>query len=157
MQAQGSLPVDQRPFTGTLDCYQKTIAEGGIKRLWLGVGPNVLRNSIINAAELASYDQYKEILVNTFGFADAAPVQLFCAAACGITAVICGSPVDVLKTRMMNIKEGESASIPGMVMNMLKKEGPTAFYKGFTANCMRLGSWTTVMFGTFEQIKNYFD
>jgi len=53
----------------------------------------------------------------------------------------------------MNRKAHESASIPGMVMSMLKNEGPLAFYKGFTANCMRLGSWTSVMFVTFEQIR----
>ena len=31
--------------------------EEGLKGLWRGVGPNVARNAIINAAELASYDQ----------------------------------------------------------------------------------------------------
>jgi len=31
--------------------------EEGVANLWRGVGPNVARNAIINAAELASYDQ----------------------------------------------------------------------------------------------------
>ena len=31
--------------------------EEGVVNLWRGVGPNVARNAIINAAELASYDQ----------------------------------------------------------------------------------------------------
>lgn len=29
--------------------------------LWTGVGPNIARNAIINAAELASYDQIKQV------------------------------------------------------------------------------------------------
>ena len=29
----------------------------GLAGLWKGVGPNIARNAIINAAELASYDQ----------------------------------------------------------------------------------------------------
>ena len=29
--------------------------------LWTGIGPNIARNSIINAAELASYDQVKQV------------------------------------------------------------------------------------------------
>ena len=37
---------------------------------------------------------------------------------------------------------------------MVAKEGPLAFYKGFTANFMRLGSWNVVMFVALEQIKN---
>lgn len=31
--------------------------EEGIAGLWKGLGPNIGRNAIINAAELASYDQ----------------------------------------------------------------------------------------------------
>lgn len=31
--------------------------EEGLKGLWKGIGPNVARNAIVNAAELASYDQ----------------------------------------------------------------------------------------------------
>ena len=45
-----------RQFTGSIDCYKKIVAEGGVSALWTGWGPNVMRNSIINAAELASYD-----------------------------------------------------------------------------------------------------
>lgn len=30
--------------------------------LWTGLGPNVARNAIINAAELASYDQVKQVV-----------------------------------------------------------------------------------------------
>ena len=33
------------------------LREEGLKGLWKGIGPNVARNAIVNAAELASYDQ----------------------------------------------------------------------------------------------------
>lgn len=36
--------------------------EEGMAGLWKGVGPNVARNAIINAAELASYDQVRPLL-----------------------------------------------------------------------------------------------
>jgi len=39
-----------------MDCYSKIVAEKGVTGLWIGVVPNIMRNSIINAAELASYD-----------------------------------------------------------------------------------------------------
>ncbi len=42
-----------------MDCYSKIVAEKGVGGLWIGVVPNIMRNSIINAAELASYDQFK--------------------------------------------------------------------------------------------------
>jgi solute carrier family 25 uncoupling protein 8/9 len=39
-----------------MDCYSKIFKADGLKGLWVGYGPNVLRNSIINAAEIATYD-----------------------------------------------------------------------------------------------------
>jgi solute carrier family 25 uncoupling protein 8/9 len=56
LQAQGRLPVEQRPYKGSMDCYKKIIAEKGLPGLWVGIAPNIMRNSIINAAEIASYD-----------------------------------------------------------------------------------------------------
>lgn len=35
------------------------LREEGLLGLWKGLGPNVGRNAIINAAELASYDQVR--------------------------------------------------------------------------------------------------
>jgi solute carrier family 25 uncoupling protein 8/9 len=46
-------------YKGAADCYAKIIAKDGIAGLWTGVGPNIARNAIINAAELATYDQVK--------------------------------------------------------------------------------------------------
>lgn len=39
---------------------------------------------------------------------------------------------------------------------IFKNEGPMAFYKGFVPNFVRLGSWVTVMFVSYEQIKANF-
>ena len=158
MQAQGRLPVDQRPYTNSMDCYRKIAAVNGVSGLWVGVVPNIMRNSIINASELASYDQFKQIATQTLGMnADATMTHIFCAFSAGFVAVCCGSPVDVLKTRLMNATPGQPTGLVSIVGHMLAKEGPLAFYKGFQANFLRLGSWNVVMFLTLEKIKLYFD
>jgi len=58
MQGQGVDVLEGRPkkYSGTLDCYMKCYQEGGIGKLWTGWSPNVVRNSVMNAAELAAYD-----------------------------------------------------------------------------------------------------
>jgi solute carrier family 25 uncoupling protein 8/9 len=60
LQSQrGADPSAPKLYNGTLDCYRKTYAASGIAGFWTGIIPNILRNSVINAAEIASYDQYK--------------------------------------------------------------------------------------------------
>ena len=90
-----------------------------------------MRNSIINAAEIASYDQFKQVALQDFGMRDALHTQLGCAFGAGFVASIVGSPVCVLKTRIMNLKAGQSTF--QMIHTMVSNEGLGAFYKGYTA------------------------
>jgi len=76
-----------------------------------------------------------------------------CALGAGFVAVCFGSPVDVLKTRLMNATPGQPTGPFGLIAHMFKNEGPKAFYKGFTVNFMRIGSWNVGMFLILEQIK----
>lgn len=158
MQAQGRLPPAERPYSGSLDCYSKIISEKGVTGLWVGVLPNMLRNSVINAAELASYDQFKQIAVQSIGMDPTSKfTHTVCAFGAGFVAVCFGSPVDVLKTRIMNATPGQNSGVFGLIGEMLSKEGPIAFYKGFVVNFLRIGSWNVAMFLILEQIKAQFD
>jgi solute carrier family 25 uncoupling protein 8/9 len=69
--------------------------------LWKGLGPNIARNAIINAAELASYDQIKVSLLETGWFKDNVLTHLVAGLGAGFFAVCVGSPVDVVKSRVM--------------------------------------------------------
>lgn len=140
-------------YNGTFDTYGKLIKEGGVKNLWTGWGPNVMRNSIINAAELASYDQFKQMFLGMGLLKDGIPCHLTCASLAGLAACIFGSPVDVLKTRVMNAEAGKYSGPLDCAYQTLKQEGPSAFYKGFVPNAARLALWNCVMFLTLEQVK----
>jgi solute carrier family 25 uncoupling protein 8/9 len=76
-----------------------------------------------------------------------------CAFGAGFVAVCFGSPMDVIKTRLMNKTPGQATSFFRIIPEVLFKEGPLAFYKGFQANFLRLGSWNVAMFVALEQIK----
>jgi solute carrier family 25 uncoupling protein 8/9 len=125
-------------------------AEGGIPNFWTGWGPNVARNSIINAAELASYDQYKEMMLKYGILKDGILCHLTCASLAGFNAVCVGSPVDVLKTKMMNAPIGTYKSPMDCIMQTFKGEGIAGFYKGFGPNLGRLASFNCVCFLAFE-------
>lgn len=61
LQADGKANTVKRSYSGALNAYATIIRQEGIGALWTGLGPNVARNAIINAAELASYDQFKQL------------------------------------------------------------------------------------------------
>ena len=61
---------------------------------------------------------------------DSIPCHLVSSSIAGFTATVVGSPVDVLKTRIMNAKPGEYNGVIDCVVKTFK-EGPMAFYKGF--------------------------
>ena len=50
----GSTP---KKYPSAFAAYAIIARQEGVAGLWTGVGPNIGRNAIINAAELASYDQ----------------------------------------------------------------------------------------------------
>jgi len=127
----------------------------GAAGLWKGLAPNVVRNATINAAELATYDQFKQIIVDWTPLDDTQTATHWCAAlAAGFLAVVIGSPIDVVKTRIMNAAKGqEYANMFQAFYQIGRNEGPLAFYQGFWPNFARLGSWSIVMFLSYEQIK----
>jgi len=154
LQAEGNLPpgVPKR-YNGVMDAYRKIIATEGPKGLWVGLVPNIARNSIINATELATFDEAKQQILKTGLMKDNIFCHFAASAIAGCAAVLVGSPVDVLKTRVMNAPKG--TGVMETVVNTLKQEGPLAFYKGVTANAWRIVSWNIVMFVCLQQSRAY--
>ncbi|KAM9853219.1 dicarboxylate carrier UCP2-like isoform 2-T2 [Aulostomus maculatus] len=115
--------------------------------------PNITRNAIVNCSELVTYDIIKEFILKYRLMTDNMPCHFTAAFAAGFCTTVVASPVDVVKTRFMNSGRGQYSGAINCALTMLMKEGPTAFYKGFMASFLRLGSWNIVMFVSYEQIK----
>ncbi|XP_020215500.1 mitochondrial uncoupling protein 1 isoform X2 [Cajanus cajan] len=93
LQAEGKLTHGvPRRYSGSLNAYS-TIE--GVQALWTGLGPNIARNAIINAAELASCDQVKQTILKIPGFTDNVVTHLLAGLGAGFFAVCIGSPVDM--------------------------------------------------------------
>ncbi|THG17341.1 hypothetical protein TEA_018320 [Camellia sinensis var. sinensis] len=153
LQAEGKLPPGvPRRYSGALNAYSTIVRQEGVGALWTGIGPNIARNAIINAAELASYDQVKQTILKIPGFTDNVFTHLLSGLGAGFFAVCIGSPVDVVKSRMMGDSSAYKSTLDCFVKT-LKNDGPFAFYKGFIPNFGRLGSWNVIMFLTLEQTR----
>ncbi|XP_022642314.1 mitochondrial uncoupling protein 2 isoform X2 [Vigna radiata var. radiata] len=153
LQSEGHLPSGvPRRYSGAIDAYLTILKQEGIGALWTGLGPNIARNAIINAAELASYDKVKRV-ITLLGFMDNVYTHLLAGLGAGLFAVFIGSPVDVVKSRMMG--DSTYKNTFDCFLKTLLNEGFLAFYKGFLPNFGRVGAWNVIMFLTFEQAKRF--
>jgi hypothetical protein len=137
----------------------RTFRAEGIRGLWQGVIPNMQRAYIVNAAELAAYDQAKMVLVHSLGFnPDKASTHLLSAMISGVFAALCSQPVDLVKNRLMNQPGGPGVTplYTGMIdcfVKVARQEGIFSLYKGLSANMARIGIWCVCMFTSYEQLR----
>ena len=140
-------------YPSAMAAYRMIAKEEGIAGLWTGVVPNITRNSVINATELATYDQVKQMLLASKLVDDNVFCHILSGLGAGLCACIVGSPVDVVKSRVMGDSVGMYSGTVDCFVKTLKNDGIMAFYKGFIPNFTRLGSWNVAMFLTLEQVK----
>jgi len=86
---------------------------------------------------------------------DGVPLHLLCACGAGLTAAFFGSPVEVIKTRIMTSNPGFYSGPIDCAIKTVKNEGYSALYKGIVPYAVRQMSWICVMFLTLEQLKKH--
>ncbi|CAN4126766.1 unnamed protein product [Withania somnifera] len=159
MQADGRLPLaERRNYKSVVDAITQMSKSEGVTSLWRGSSLTVNRAMLVTASQLASYDQFKEIILEKGLMKDGLGTHVTASFAAGFVAAVVSNPVDVIKTRVMNMKVGPGMAPPyngalDCAMKTIKAEGPMALYKGFIPTISRQGPFTIVLFVTLEQVR----
>uniref|UniRef100_A0A803MCI3 Uncharacterized protein n=2 Tax=Chenopodium quinoa TaxID=63459 RepID=A0A803MCI3_CHEQI len=159
MQADGRLPPSQRRnYKSVVEAIQRMVKDEGITSLWRGSSLTVNRAMLVTASQLASYDQIKESIIDRGVMKDGLGTHVTASFAAGFVAAVVSNPVDVIKTRVMNMKvaSGETAPYNGALdcaLKTVRSEGIMALYKGFIPTISRQGPFTVVLFVTLEQVR----
>lgn len=126
----------------------------GLIGFWAGLRPNVVRCFLVNAAELGTYDQAKNLLINYRIVIDGLLAHVGASGVAGIVSALTSTPVDVIKTRIMNQagKMCKYTSVKDAMIKVTKTEGFFTLYKGFIPICIRKVLWCSMFFVTYEQI-----
>ncbi|KAL1919692.1 uncharacterized protein VTP21DRAFT_1623 [Calcarisporiella thermophila] len=153
MQNDGNLPKHlQRSYRNALDGLYRIAKEESIVEFARGLGPNIVRATLMTASQLVSYDVFKALLLQQVGLKDNVWTHFGASSMAGLVATTVCSPFDVVKTRIMNAsKDGRSAL--DVFKLTLRHEGVSAFFKGWTPAFIRLGPHTIVTFMVYEQLK----
>ncbi|WZZ27744.1 hypothetical protein YC2023_011145 [Brassica napus] len=126
MQADGRLPVvDRRNYKSVLDAIAQMVRGEGVTLLWRGSSMTINRAMLVTASQLATF-------------------------AAGFVASVASNPVDVIKTRVMNMKVEAGKTVPykGAVdcaLKTVRAVGIIALYKGFLPTVSRQAPFTMIM------------
>lgn len=159
MQADGRLPPAQRRnYKSVIDAISQMARNEGVASLWRGSSLTVNRAMLVTASQLASYDQIKETILDKGLMRDGLGTHVTASFAAGFVAAVVSNPVDVIKTRVMNMKVEPGMAPPysgaiDCVVKTVRSEGPMALYKGFIPTISRQGPFTVVLFVTLEQVR----
>lgn len=163
MQADGRLPISQRRnYKSVVDAISQMSKNEGVSSLWRGSSLTVNRAMLVTASQLASYDQFKEMILEKDLMKDGIGTHVTASFAAGFVASVVSNPVDVIKTRVMNMKVEAGAAEPpysgaiDCAMKSVRAEGAMALYKGFIPTISRQGPFTVVLFVTLEQVRKLF-
>lgn len=160
MQADGRLPFhERRNYASVADALFQMVQTEGFGSLWRGSLPTVQRAMVVTAAQLASYDHFKESLLASKVMDDGFATHFAASFLAGLVASIVSNPVDVVKTRIQNMKVLPGLPPPYLgsldcALKTIQGEGPFALYKGFVPNVTRQGPFTITLFVTLEQIRH---
>ncbi|CAH1101493.1 unnamed protein product [Psylliodes chrysocephalus] len=156
LQNDMRIPKDQRRnYKHAFDGLYQVIKTEGLPRLFTGSSTASMRAGVLTVGQIAVYDQSKFLLLRSGMFQDNVVTHLAASFIAGIAVTIMTQPLDVLKTRLMNAKEGEFAGITQCVV-YTSKEGPLAFYKGTIPAAVRNIPNTVITFIIYEQMTKYF-
>ncbi|GAV59243.1 Mito_carr domain-containing protein, partial [Cephalotus follicularis] len=159
MQADGRLPLaERRNYKSVVDAITRMAKQEGVTSLWRGSSLTVNRAMLVTASQLASYDEIKEKILKKGLMKDGLGTHVTASFAAGFVAAVASNPVDVIKTRVMNMKveKGNAPPYKGALdcaLKTVRAEGPMALYKGFIPTISRQGPFTVVLFVTLEQVR----
>ncbi|CAJ1940237.1 unnamed protein product [Sphenostylis stenocarpa] len=159
MQADGRLPPAQRRnYKSVVDAITRMAKDEGVTSLWRGSSLTVNRAMIVTASQLASYDQFKEMILEKGLMRDGLGTHVMASFSAGFVAAVMSNPIDVIKTRVMNMKVEPGAALPysgalDCALKTVRAEGPMALYKGFVPTISRQGPFTVVLFVTLERVR----
>lgn len=161
MTADGRLPpAERRGYKNVFDALYRMTKEEGILTLWRGCGPTVVRAMVVNAAQLASYSQAKQIVLSTGYFEENILLHFVASMISGLVTTAASMPVDIAKTRIQSMKvidgKPEYKGALDVLFKCVRNEGFFSLWKGFTPYYARLGPHTVLTFIALEQMNSYY-
>ncbi|XP_050383476.1 mitochondrial succinate-fumarate transporter 1 [Argentina anserina] len=159
LQQQRGLSHDLLKYKGPVHCARRIISEEGIRGLWSGACPTVMRNGT-NQATMFSAKNACDILLWKKHEGDGRVLlpwqSMISGFIAGTAGPICNNPFDVVKTRLMAQGRGDGElKYKGLFHTMRTvyvEEGFRALWRGLLPRLMRIPPGQAIMWGVADQV-----
>ncbi|MCJ1371997.1 Mitochondrial oxaloacetate carrier protein [Loxospora ochrophaea] len=146
------LPVGtQHGYKNTFDGLRKIHSREGIKGLYRGVGPAMVRTGFGSSVQLPTYFFAKRRLVKHLGMEEGPALHLASSSVSGFVVCCVMHPPDTIMSRMYNQTGNLYSGLFDCLFKTVKTEGLLAIYKGYFAHLARILPHTILTLSLAEQ------
>lgn len=133
------LPVGtQHQYKNAADGMKQIYKSEGIKGLYRGVVPAMVRTGFGSSVQLPTYFFAKRRLVRHLGMEEGPALHLLSSTCSGFVVCCVMHPPDTIMSRMYNQTGNLYGGALDCLTRTIKAEGPLALYKGFFAHLARI-------------------
>ncbi|XP_060079058.1 probable mitochondrial glutathione transporter SLC25A40 [Ylistrum balloti] len=156
---------EQLSYTAVWQSVRKMVRQEGIIRLWMGLGPTLLRDVPFSALYWFGYESFRSMLQRIhgkirIGFWD----NFFAGAASGAIAAIITLPFDVIKTHrqielgnvMGSSGEKKTSSTFRLIQSLYRQQGVASLFTGIVPRVIKVAPACAIMISSYEYFKSVF-
>ena len=146
----------ERRYRGFFHGVREIVREHGVGGVYKGLLATVLKQSTNQAIRWLTFSSAKEWMAASFTGGDVSKLHtghtIVASLLAGTASVYGNTPIDVIKTRMQGLQAQRYAGTLDCAAQILRNEGPRAFYKGATARLARVCLDVTVIMVIYEHL-----
>lgn len=164
LQQQKGLSPELLKYKGPIHCAGVIIREDGLRGLWAGASPTVMRNGTNQAAMFTAKNAFDKILWKKHegdGRVLLPWQSMISGFLAGTAGPVCTGPFDVVKTRLMAQSRSEGdMKYTGMfhaIKTIYAEEGLLALWKGLLPRLMRIPPGQAIMWGVADQVIGFYE
>ncbi|KFY97985.1 hypothetical protein V500_01839 [Pseudogymnoascus sp. VKM F-4518 (FW-2643)] len=146
-------------YTSSVDCFRKTIASEGLLAFAKGMQATVYCQGIWSAGYFGTIYRVRKAAWTPKTLAEELVIDLMAGFTGGLIGTVLNTPFDVVKSRVQNMETKRNSKVPNtfiVLADIARREGVSAWYKGFKPKVLRLAPGGGILLALFEQAKATF-
>jgi len=131
--------------------------ENGIRGLYKGVGPTMVRAATLTATQLSTYDHSKVLLKKENILEEGFQLHIVASLISGLCATTVAAPADLVKSRLMADAHGDKRLYHGSLdclIKTIRTDGVFGLFRGWVPSYSRLGPHFIIALPILEQTRN---